>query len=80
MRRFPTGEVDDYSEGFAAQTGGRAWVNSGNFDGAIEQIWRESGSYYLLGYRAPVDSHRVHRIDVKVDLPGVVVRARRARG
>jgi VWFA-related protein len=75
-----TGNVEDYSQGFAEQTGGAAWANRGNFDAAVEQIWSESGRYYLLGYRAPVNNRRVHTIDVKVNVPGVVVRARRARG
>lgn len=75
-----TGRVDDFSHGFAIDTGGRVWANFGNFDAAVEQIWRESGTYYLLGYRAPVDYRRLHKIDVKVSVPGAVVRARRARG
>ena len=56
------GELDDYSQGFAELTGGRAWVNSGRFDQAVDQIWRESGSYYLIGYRAPINNHRLHRM------------------
>jgi VWFA-related protein len=74
-----TGVVDDYSEGFAELTGGQTWVNRGNFDRAVDQIWRESGSYYLIGYRAP-DDRRLHKIDVKVSVPSLTVRARRSRG
>jgi VWFA-related protein len=74
-----TGVVDDYSEGFAELTGGQTWVNRGNLDRAVEQIWRESGSYYLIGYRAP-DDRRLHKIGVKVGVPGLTVRARRSRG
>jgi len=75
-----TGQLNDYSIGFAEQTGGYAWVNSGNFNGAVNQIWQESGSYYLLGYRPPINDHRLHKIEVKVNVPNTTVRARRARG
>jgi VWFA-related protein len=75
-----TGSVDDYSDGFAALTGGAAWVHTNNFDRAVNQIWRESGSYYLLGYAAPGDGRRLHRIEVEVDVPNATVRSRRARG
>jgi hypothetical protein len=73
-----TGVVNDYSDGFAEQTGGLAWSNNGNFDRAVDQIWRDSGSYYLIGYHGR-DDHRVHRIEVRVDVPGLTVRARRSR-
>jgi VWFA-related protein len=74
------GQVEDYSQGFAAQSGGAAWVNTNNFDGAVERIWLESGSYYLLGYPAPINDRRIHKIDVRVTVRGVTIRARRARG
>lgn len=74
------GQVEDYSQSFAAETGGAAWVNTNNFDGAVERIWLESGSYYLLGYPAPINDHRIHKIDVRVAVRGVTIRARRARG
>jgi hypothetical protein len=75
-----TGDADDYTEGFAELTGGRAWTNTNNFDGAVDRIRRESFGYYLLGYPAPINDHRLHTIEVKVSAPGVTVRARRARG
>jgi hypothetical protein len=49
-------------------------------DRAVNQIWQESGSYYLLGYRPPTNDHRLHKIEVKVNVPNAAVRARRARG
>jgi hypothetical protein len=75
-----TGDVDDYSQSFAVETGGQAWTNTNNFDPIVETVWRESGSYYLLGYQAPVNDHRIHKIDVRVERPGLRLRARRARG
>jgi len=72
--------IGAYDESFAEQTGGQAWVNTNNFDRAVNQIWQESGSYYLLGYRPPINDHRLHKIEVKVNLPNTTVRARKARG
>jgi len=75
-----SGTVGDYSRSFAAETGGYAWANSSNFDDMVDRIWLESGSYYLLGYRLPINDHRLHKIEVKVSVPRATVRARRARG
>ena len=74
------GRANDESGTFATETGGYAWVNTANFDAVVERIWRESGSYYLLGYRAPINDRRLHKIELKVNAPGVTVRTRRARG
>ena len=35
--------------GFARETGGHAFMNTNDFRGAVDRIWRETGSYYLLG-------------------------------
>jgi VWFA-related protein len=70
----------EWADSFTEQTGGAAWTNSNNFDGAANRIWRESASFYLLGYSAPITDQRVHTIDVKVSRKGVTVRARKARG
>lgn len=75
-----TGNFEDWSKSFAAETGGNAWSNTNNYNAAVDRIWQESGSYYLLGYAPPINDHRVHKIEVKVSAPGATVRARRARG
>ena len=69
----------DYATSFAAETGGWAWSNTNNFAGAVEQVWREAGSYYVLGYSAPINDSKLHSIDVKVNVKGATVRARRGR-
>jgi VWFA-related protein len=69
----------DYATSFAAETGGWVWANTNNYNGAVEQIWREAGSYYVIGYNAPINDQRLHRIDVQVNVKGVTVRARRGR-
>jgi VWFA-related protein len=78
--RGHSGAVGDWSRSFAAETGGEAWVNTNNFNGAVDRIWQETASYYLLGYTPPINDHKVHKIEVKVSTPGATVRARRARG
>jgi VWFA-related protein len=70
----------DTSGHFTDRTGGRAWVNTNNYKGAVEAIWRDAATYYLLGYRTPGSDHRLHDIDVKVRRDGLTLRARRARG
>ena len=74
-----TGPPGDWSKSFADETGGYAWGRTNNFGAATDQIFRESASYYLLGYTAPINDNRLHKIDVKVERKGVTVRARRAR-
>jgi VWFA-related protein len=75
-----TGSVNSYVEGFAEETGGWAYSNASNFGKAVDEVWRDTGTYYLLGYAAPVNDHRLHEIEVKVRTPNVTVRARRGRG
>ena len=69
----------DSAISFAQETGGVAFVRTNRFDRAVEQIWREAGEYYLLGYEPPVIDGKPHRIDVRVKRRGAQVRARRTR-
>ncbi len=67
----------DFLETAAANTGGRAIVNTNDFEPGIAAMFRENGSYYLIG----VESHdpgsgRMHRLDVKVGRPDAEVRTR----
>jgi VWFA-related protein len=63
----------------AGETGGFAFTNSNDFDGAFERIVRESSSYYLLGFEPPSSGVRaVHRIAVRVRRAGVQVQSRRS--
>lgn len=75
-----SGSKSDWSESFAAETGGYAWSRTNNFRSAVERVWLEAGTYYLIGYAAPINDQRLHKIEVKVTRSGVTVRARRARG
>jgi VWFA-related protein len=59
-------------------TGGRTVMNTETPEALMPAVFAESGSYYLLAF-APADAKangRLHKIDVKVDRPGVNVRTR----
>lgn len=63
----------------ADETGGFASVNRNDFRDAFDRIVRDSSSYYVLAYYPPSDKRdgKFHRIEVKVNRPGLVVRSRR---
>ena len=71
-------EMRDYLFTLAANTGGRATVEMNDVKPAIERLFRENNSYYVIGYRAttPPDDDKFRRLEVKVNRPGVTVRAR----
>jgi VWFA-related protein len=62
----------------SVNTGGHAFASHNEFDSRVSQIFTETGSYYLLGYRSTNDREdgRLRRIDVRVNRRGVTVRAR----
>jgi VWFA-related protein len=63
----------------AEETDGRAIINRNDLEGGMRQIVRDSSAYYLIGYdstQAPTDG-KFHEIRVKVNRPGVQVRARK---
>ena len=69
----------DFLHVVADTTGGRAFVDTNDFDAGIEQIFRENESYYLLGYRSTNQKRTggFRRLEVKVNRPDVEVRARK---
>ena len=63
-------------------TGGLAFHNSANFNGAFERIDHDTAFRYVLGYTPPeradnANPDKFYRIQVKVDRKNVNVRARR---
>ncbi len=60
------------------RTGGRAVMNTNGPDLLVPQIFRESDSYYLIGFRPgdPAATGKFHRITVKTTRHGLDVRAR----
>lgn len=69
----------DGTNALAIDTGGFAIRNENNFGRALDLIDRDSGTYYVLGYRPASVAYdgKFHRIDVRVNQPGLKVRARR---
>jgi tetratricopeptide (TPR) repeat protein len=62
----------------AVDTGGFVVRNTNYFDKAIEQVVQDAGNYYVLGYRPEVQADgNFRRVSVKVNRPGLTVRARR---
>jgi VWFA-related protein len=63
----------------AGETNGIAAVNSNQISEAFERIVRDNSSYYVLAYYPPSNRRdgRFHRISVRVNRPGLTVRARR---
>jgi hypothetical protein len=77
-----------YTGGRRAETGGRAFVNTNDFERSVDEIWRDSGHYYLLGYepndaspagRTVIRRGGTHDVKVRVLRPGLTVRVRRTR-
>jgi hypothetical protein len=74
------GFARDFLLEHADNTGGRATVNTNDYTDGITQIFRENGSYYLLGFRQtdPKGPGKYSRLDVQLkDHPGLEVRARK---
>jgi VWFA-related protein len=62
----------------AAETGGRAVVNTNAMEIGMAQVLSETSAYYVLGYTPTrsTDDGKYHKINVKVRRPGVRVIAR----
>lgn len=63
----------------ADETGGFAAVNSNDFASAFRRLVADNSSYYVLGYY-PINEKRdgrFRKIEVKVNRPGLTVRARK---
>jgi VWFA-related protein len=66
--------------GFADQTGGRAFINTNQFDEAVDRIMGEAVNYYTLSVADPPvrKGAPLRDLDVRVLRKGVTVHARRA--
>jgi tetratricopeptide (TPR) repeat protein len=69
----------DGTNSLAVDTGGFAIHNENNFGRALDEIQRDAGTYYVVGYTPVKDTFdgKYREISVKVARPGVKVRARR---
>jgi hypothetical protein len=68
----------DFLQGVSASSGGFAVVDTNDPVPGIMQVFRENGSYYLLGYAASNTraEGRFRKIEVRVNRPDMTVRAR----
>lgn len=68
----------DFMRLLADQTGGRAVINTEEYELAIDQILAEDRDYYLVGYESTnrAADGRFRSVDVRVNRPGVSVRSR----
>jgi VWFA-related protein len=68
----------DFLMSAASNTGGRAIVNTNEFDTGLDAIFEENASYYLIGYARPQlrPEGYLHKLKVTVNRPGVTVRTR----
>jgi len=68
------------SSGFARETGGHAFLNTNDFDGAVDRIMREASSYYVIAVADPQirRTSDLRELDVRTLRRGITVRARRA--
>lgn len=73
------GGVRDTLYRLAAETGGRATVNTNDLTGGVRDAIRDASAYYLLGYTPTRDvaDGRFHKIKVGVTRKGIDVLARR---
>jgi VWFA-related protein len=64
---------------FAEETGGFAVVDTNGFANAYDRIVQENSSYYVLAYYPPNPKRdgKFHKIEVRVNRPGMTVRSRR---
>lgn len=62
---------------FAESTGGHAVAFRNNPESFVADAFRESSTYYFLGFRTTASNEKsFHKIEVKVNRPGVQVRTR----
>jgi VWFA-related protein len=73
-----TGVALDFLLTTASNTGGHAIINTNDFTPGIDSIFRENGSYYLIGYYPAnaVQDGKVRQLSVKVNRPDVEVRTK----
>jgi VWFA-related protein len=71
--------VNSGESGFARETGGHAFINTNDLRGAVDRIWNELGTYYVLSVQDPPIGRKadLRELEVKVLRKGVTARARR---
>ncbi|HEX5217538.1 MAG TPA: VWA domain-containing protein [Vicinamibacterales bacterium] len=70
----------NWTKVIAINTGGRAFTDASDLSRAVAEIVAENGSFYELAFSPNplLPDGRLHEFDVKVNRPGVRIRARKA--
>jgi VWFA-related protein len=81
MVKLPTldhGLSQDYLRTLAADTGGRAFLNTNDIGSGLRRAWQDADAYYLVGYApaAARKSGRFRRVSVKIARPDLDLRHR----
>ena len=65
--------------GFARDAGGHAFLNTNDVDGAVDQVLRDTGTYYEIVVKDPPFGRAaaLRELEVRSRRPGVTIRARR---
>jgi VWFA-related protein len=63
----------------AADTGGRAFLDSNDFNAVFKKVQEDTSAYYVLGYRSsnPARDGRFRKITVKISVPNVKIEFRK---
>lgn len=74
----PDSRRGDFLMTMSGETGGRAIINTNDLVDGVGVIFAENASHYVLGVeaRAPARAGATSRLEVRVNRPGVTVRAR----
>jgi VWFA-related protein len=64
---------------FAANTGGRTIANTNDPQSQVSDVFRESSSYYFIGFQttASAKDNELHKVEVRINRPGVQAQTRR---
>ena len=68
--------ANDTARFMAAETGGFAIVNTNSFEDQVRQVFRETGAYYLIGFRSAHRDGRFRRIEITTTRDDLMVRTR----
>jgi len=75
LARVADGERQESLRSLAYDTGGTALLNSAGVELLLAQLERDFSNYYSLGYPSPSEGDgKYHRVEVKIDRPGVKAR------
>jgi VWFA-related protein len=78
LARYASGLNREFALTAARKTGGFAILDTNDFGPGLDRVFAENASYYLIGYPVPARNRpgSEHRVQVKVNRPGMEVRAR----